>query len=456
MAEREQLSFGVDLGGTSTRVGLYDSAMELLASAAIATRVSAGPQSCVEEIAEVIRSVGQQGGSRGMENTLGIGIGSPGPINLRTGVLGLLPNLVGWENFPLRDALAAASGQTVVLESDANAAAIAEWKLGAARTTRFTSMAMMTLGTGVGSGLILDGKVWQGRFGMGGEVGHATVEPTGWLCGCGSRGCLETYASATGLVRLAREAVLAGKGSAALSALAGQAGGFTSLDVAALAVYDDSARHVFERLGFYLGIGIANLINTLDLPLIVVGGGLASSWKLFSPAMFRAVREYSVVYRLAEPTQFDTCEPDPHLHLPCRSGPFGRLVGRRPPAASCGAGAAGHERSACPGDGSMKLVRTFLILVLSVACAARVRRDQASFPALRSCGPATRWPHSRLGHGGSRDTHCGSLPSADDLHRDRRAGQVEPVPEARERRWTVHPHTKRRWCGQGCAGFTRR
>ena len=327
MGEREHLSFGVDLGGTSTRVGLYDSTMKLLASAAIATRVSAGPQSCVEEIAEVIRAVGEQGGSRGTENTLGIGIGSPGPINLRTGVLGLLPNLAGWENFPLRDALAMASGQTVVLESDANAAAIAEWKLGAASTTRFNSMAMITLGTGVGSGLVLDGKIWQGRFGMGGEVGHATVEPSGLLCGCGSHGCLEMYASATGVVRLAREAALAGRGSAALIALAGQSGGFTSLDVATLAVHDESARQVFERLGCYLGIGIANLINTLDLPLIVVGGGLASSWKLFSPAMFRAIREYSVVYRLAEPTQFDTCEPDRIFICPAALGPSAGLLG---------------------------------------------------------------------------------------------------------------------------------
>jgi glucokinase len=327
MADREHLTFGVDLGGTSTRVGLYDSAMRLLAGSTIATRVAAGPQSCVDEIADVIRAVGLEGGSRGRENTLGIGIGSPGPINLRTGVLGLLPNLIGWENFPLRDALAAATGQAVVLESDANAAAIAEWKLGAARTTQFDSMAMITLGTGVGSGLILDGKIWQGRFGMGGEVGHATVEPNGLLCGCGSRGCLETYASANGLIRLAQQAVRALEGSAALSTIVAQPGGFTPREVATLAETDSSAHKVFERLGSYLGIGIANLINTLDLPLIVVGGGLASSWKLFAPAMFRAVRDYSVVYRLAEPTQFESCEQDRIFICPAALGPSAGLLG---------------------------------------------------------------------------------------------------------------------------------
>ena len=110
----------------------------------------------------------------------------------------MLPNFPGWDDFPLRDALIEASGLPVWLECDANAAAIGEWKLGAGRSTGLQSMAMLTLGTGVGSGIILDGKVWHGMFGMGGEVGHATVNPEGPVCGCGSFGCLELYASATG------------------------------------------------------------------------------------------------------------------------------------------------------------------------------------------------------------------------------------------------------------------
>ena len=327
MGYQQQLTFGVDLGGTSTRVGLYDASMQLLASSAIPTRVASGPQACVEEIADVIRGVARQGGVRDLDEILGIGIGSPGPMNLRTGVLGLLPNLPGWDNFPLRDALSIASGMPVVLESDANAAAIAEWKLGAAKSSRFSSMAMITLGTGVGSGLILDGKVWHGRFGMGGEVGHATVDPEGLLCGCGSRGCLEMYASANGVMRLALEAVTRGDGSNALRALVEAKNGFTPLEIALLAQTDSSARDVFARLGHCLGIGIANLINTLDLPLIVVGGGVASSWKLFSPAMFASIRKYSVVYRLAEPLQFDEHEPDRIFICPASLGPAAGLLG---------------------------------------------------------------------------------------------------------------------------------
>jgi glucokinase len=328
MTTHHQLTFGVDLGGTSTRVGLYDASMQLIDSRSMTTRVSAGPQSCVEEMAEAIASMNyKHSAGRSACEVLGIGIGSPGPMNLRTGVLGLLPNLPGWDNFPLRDALIAASGMPVVLESDANAAAIAEWKLGAGQSTNLDSMAMITLGTGVGSGLILGGQIWHGMFGMGGEVGHATVVPDGLVCGCGSRGCLEMYASANGLLRLAIAAADTDDATPALKALVTRSLGFTPIDVAELAQNDPSAQQVFDRIGHFLGIGIANLINTLDLPLIVVGGGMAPSWNLFAPSMFRAIRDYSLVYRLATPAQVDTLEPDRTFICPAMLGPSAGLLG---------------------------------------------------------------------------------------------------------------------------------
>jgi glucokinase len=189
-------------------------------------------------------------------------------------------------------------------------------------------MAMITLGTGVGSGIILNGKVWQGMFGMGGEVGHATVNPEGPPCPCGSRGCLELYASANGLIRIARSIAANGSATEALRELADRPDGFAPVDVAALADRGDrSAQLVFERIGFYLGIGIANLINTLDLPLIAVGGGMASAWHLFCSSMFRTVREFSVVYRLAEPTQHLTLETDRTYLCPAMLGPSAGLMG---------------------------------------------------------------------------------------------------------------------------------
>lgn len=325
MVSAQQLSLGIDLGGTSIRVGLFDEAMQSLATRTMPTRVEAGPNSCVEEMAAHVHALLDEFAT---SQVVGIGIGSPGPLNLRTGVLGLLPNLPGWEDFPLRDTLAHATGLPVLLESDANAAAIAEWKLGAGQHAGLDSMAMVTLGTGVGSGLILAGKVWHGMFGMGGEAGHATVNPEGLLCGCGSRGCLEMYASANGLKRFAQAIANTPEATPALCALVRNPA-FTPRELATLAQHgrDPGALKAFEQLGFYLGIGIANLINTLDLPMIVVGGGLASAWPLFAPAMFRSLRDYSVVYRLVSPTQVEAMEPDRTFVRPAQLGAAAGLLG---------------------------------------------------------------------------------------------------------------------------------
>lgn len=292
------------------------------------TEVAAGPTAVVKGIAARVDDLLREGGEAALE-VVGLGIGSPGPINLRTGVLGLLPNLPGWEGFPLRDALAEATGLPVKLESDANAAAIAEWKVGAGRETGLNSMAMLTLGTGVGSGLILNGRVWHGMFGMGGEVGHSIVEPGGFVCGCGTRGCLEMYASANALLRLAREAAASAEGTPALRELVARPAGFTPEQVAFLAQqHGDTAAHLaFARLGAFLGVGIANLINTLDLPMIVIGGGVAKAWPLFASTMFSAVRENSVVYRLAAPAQLDLMEADRTFIRPALLGSAAGLIG---------------------------------------------------------------------------------------------------------------------------------
>jgi len=319
------VSVGVDLGGTSIRIGVYDVGLELLGSHSMPTRVAAGPQEVVEEIAAAIAEL-----LRGHPGTrpIGVGIGSPGPINLQTGVLGLLPNFPGWDNFPLRDALQEATGLPVTIESDANAAALAEWKSGSGKTSGLQSMAMITLGTGVGSGLILDGKVWHGMFGMGGEVGHATVDPHGLPCACGSRGCLEMYASANGVIRLACAVAASEQGSTALRQVVNRPGGFMPLEIAQLAEHSDAASIlVFQRMGFYLGVGIANLISTLDLPMIVVGGGMARAWDLFAPAMFDAVHNFSVVYRLVEPRQRILQELNSTFIRPATIGPSAGLLG---------------------------------------------------------------------------------------------------------------------------------
>ena len=329
MSELNFITIGIDLGGTTTRVGILDGGMKILGSRTMPTRVAAGPQAVVGDMAAAVRSLLDRPVVQGKPYApIGIGIGSPGPINLRTGVLGLLANFPGWDGFPLRDALIEATGLPVILESDANAAAIAEWKLGAGKTTGLSSMAMLTLGTGVGSGLILNGEVWQGMFGMAGEVGHAIIVPDDLPCSCGSSGCLEMYASANGLMRLARTVAVSVHGTAALRELAGGTGEFTPLQVAKLAEAGDrGAQLAFEQLGVYLGIGIANLISTLDLPLIVVGGGVATAWPLFASSMFKAVHDHSLVYRLMAPTQTLTIEQGHTFICQAVLGPSAGLLG---------------------------------------------------------------------------------------------------------------------------------
>jgi glucokinase len=329
MSELNFITIGIDLGGMTTRVGIFDSGMNILGSRTMPTRVAAGPQAAVRDMAAAVLSLLNCTDRQGNPYApIGVGIGSPGPINLRTGVLGLLANFPGWDGFPLRDALIEATGLPVILESDANAAAIAEWKLGAGRTTGLSSMAMLTLGTGVGSGLILNGEVWQGIFGMAGEVGHATIVPNGLSCSCGSSGCLEMYASANGLIRLARTIAGSNQSTAAFRKIAGGTSDFTPLHVAKLAEAGDAgAQLAFEQLGTYLGIGIANLISTLDLPLIVVGGGVATAWPLFVASMFKSVHARSQVYRMMAPIQTLTIEQDRTFICQAVLGPSAGLLG---------------------------------------------------------------------------------------------------------------------------------
>lgn len=310
-AERTPIKIGIDLGGTSLRVGAFDDKMTLLTSRVMPTRVRSGPEAVLGDMAEAISSVlDEANGSAGK-----VGLGSPGPLNLVTGTLGQLPNFPGWDFFPLRSSLEELIGIPVVLDCDANAAALAEWKMGAGRDERVNSMAMLTLGTGVGSGIILDGRIWQGIVGMGGEVGHISVNFDGPVCSCGGRGCLEYYTSATGIERSARAA--AAKSQGALGRLFANGEAVTARQIAELAnAGDQEAQEIYSQVGRYLGRGLAGLVNTLDLPLYIIGGGVAAAWDLFAPEMFRTLREFSYVYRLGEPTQRDRRESG-HPFITC-------------------------------------------------------------------------------------------------------------------------------------------
>jgi len=221
---------------------------------------------------------------------------------MQSGLLRESPNLPGWADYPVRSEIERRLNTVVILENDANAAALGEKWLGAAK--EFNDMAMLTLGTGVGGGLVLGGKVWHGMNGMAGEFGHTTVEPEGHICGCGNHGCLEQYASATAIVRMAKETI-ANDGSSRLAQAAHSDPEFSSKSIYNLAIQgDEDARRIFRRVGRALGIVLSVMVNSLNLPIYVVGGGVSSAWEAFSPSIFEELRQRCMVYAATAP-------PDP-------------------------------------------------------------------------------------------------------------------------------------------------
>ncbi len=307
----DRYSIGVDLGGTNLRISAYRDAAAATAgiidSIALPTRVANGPVAVVDDMAGAIKGLLDKYG-RG-SNFAGVGIGTPGPLELPEGVMRNPPNLPGFDGFPLRDELAQKIGESVTIESDANLAALAEFRLGSGKTYAVPSLCMLTLGTGVGNGIILDGKILDGNNGMAGEAGHNTVIPDGEDCPCGSRGCLELYASATGVQRMAAASRTLQRQRAGSE---GELGAPTAQDVANLAIAgDEFALTVFARVGTALGIGIGALVNTLNLPLYVVGGGMSAAWDLFAPRMMEELRMRSYVYRLTAPTEEESRERSP-------------------------------------------------------------------------------------------------------------------------------------------------
>jgi glucokinase len=293
------LTIGVDLGGTNLRVAAYTPEVGVLDSKTLRTRLEAGPLAVVDDICGAILQLLERHSDG--RKIAGIGIGSPGPLELPAGRLHHPPNLPGWDGFPLLAEVEKRLQRSVTLESDANAAALAEYALGLGKDLGIESLCMLTLGTGVGNGIILEGKLWHGATGMGGEAGHMTVDREGPTCGCGNSGCLESCASATALVRTAERMIDAGK-APGLTRLKDGLKTLSASDIAEAARQGDrDAQNIYSETGRALGICLAGLINILNLPLYVVGGGVAKSWDLLSPSLFEELERRSYVYALTAP-----------------------------------------------------------------------------------------------------------------------------------------------------------
>jgi glucokinase len=273
-----EYSIGVDLGGTNLRAAAIEGSGRLLEKIAGSTDLSEGPDAVVREIVSSVKALKRRFST---DNLVGVGIGSAGFIDMEKGVITDSPNLPVFENYPLRDAIAEGLGLPVILENDANAAALGEKWMGAGR--EYSDLILLTLGTGVGGGIIVNGRILHGFVGMAAEVGHITVNPSGNPCGCGNNGCLEKHASATAVTTMAK---LVGLGD------------LTSEGVYQLARSgDEKARFVFEIMGRNLGIGLATLVNIFNFPLYLLSGGVLPAWDFFAPAMLSEMRRRSYVFR---------------------------------------------------------------------------------------------------------------------------------------------------------------
>ncbi|MGM9926250.1 MAG: ROK family glucokinase [Bacillus sp. (in: firmicutes)] len=270
----KQCLLGVDLGGTTIKLAFVNLEGVILHKWEIPTDLSDGGDYITRDIARTIQEKATELGYS-IDHIAGIGIGAPGPVDARTGMVYEAVNL-GWKEYPLREELAEATGLPVIVENDANIAALGEMWKGAGAGAQ--DLVCVTLGTGVGGGVIVNGGLATGCSGAAGEIGHmAVILEGGYPCNCGKTGCLETVASATGIVRLAMENLHEHPGSS-LAACASREGVITAKDVAVCAQEGDFyAASVLEQVSYYLGYALANVANVLNPEKIVIGGGVSKA-----------------------------------------------------------------------------------------------------------------------------------------------------------------------------------
>jgi glucokinase len=276
-------SIGVDLGGTNLRAAAIDDLGQILTRVSVPANFDAGPDHVVNDIAVMVEEIRNRTGGHILR---GVGIGVPGYIDIEAGLVLGAANLPGFSGFPVRDHIQNRLGTPILLENDANAAALGEKWMGAGKSVKH--LILLTLGTGIGGGIVIDGEVLHGFRGMAGEFGHMTVFPDGNPCGCGNYGCLEKHASATAIAAMGR---MMHFGQEIKSAA----------DVYELArAGNERAVRVFESMGRALGIALANLINVFNFPLYLLSGGPLPAWDLFAPTMFSEIRTRSFTFTRTE------------------------------------------------------------------------------------------------------------------------------------------------------------
>ncbi len=307
---------GVDLGGTHVRAAVVDTRTGQVSNLIqVSTLAREGHDAVMVRIADLIHDVIRASG-QSKEAIGGIGIGVPGVLDLERGLVVFLPNLPGnWPNVPLRDRIKELVGLPVYLLNDARAMTFGEWKYGAGRGV--DTMACFTLGTGVGGGLVIDGKLHLGIGGTAGELGHTSIDMNGPTCGCGNRGCLEVYASGPAIAAAGIKAVVQG-----LTTRIGVMVDYDLNKITPEMVYkaakegDAIARNIYENAGFCLGVAIANIMVSITPRKVVIGGGVSQAGELLFNPIRRTINERVFVM-----------PKDQVQVIPAELGPYAGMIG---------------------------------------------------------------------------------------------------------------------------------
>ena len=292
MPSRSKYLVGVDLGGTNIVAGaLAEDGSDVIALRTEPTRADQGAEAVVDRIVRMIdtviaETIAQAGAKR--DDVIGVGVGAPGPLDRERGVVITTPNL-GWTNVPLRDVIAERVRLPVRIDNDANCATLGEWWLGAAKGAN--NVIGMTIGTGIGGGIILGGRLYHGSSDVAGEIGHATIDITGRRCKCGNYGCLEAYASGPSIADRAREA-LSGDDCLMVKMAGGDPARITAATVYEAAKRgDDVALDVVRETSRFLGAGVANLLNIFNPDVVVICGGVTQAGDTLFAPLRREVRK---------------------------------------------------------------------------------------------------------------------------------------------------------------------
>ena len=274
MAKTEKYAVGVDLGGTNIKIGIVSDKGKLVKSISIKTEADCGPKNVIANIVKGVETIL----AKNKLKIQGIGIGCPGVVSIKKGIVENAPNLPGWKNVKLGPIIKEKFGYKVHLENDANAAAIGELMFGAGK--KFDSFVMVTLGTGVGGGIVFNKKIFRGEFGAAGEIGHISIDVNGPKCNCGSTGCIEAYAGNSYLKEQIRSELKDYPDSEVWKLIENDLSKVSPRIIQAASEKKDAyAKFVIERMGKQLGAALASLSNLLDISTFIIGGGVAGFGK---------------------------------------------------------------------------------------------------------------------------------------------------------------------------------